>query len=70
MNLLLQMAAKPVKNASSLLYFSGHSELETGLLYLGTQSLSECLSSGSENKLQCGHSLQRFENLPQFITRK
>ena len=32
MNLLLQMEAKPVKNASSLLKFSGHSELETGLL--------------------------------------
>ena len=26
------MDAKPVKNASSLLKFSGHSELETGLL--------------------------------------
>ena len=29
---LLQMVAKPIKNASSLLLFSGHSELETGLL--------------------------------------
>ena len=28
---LLQMEAKPVKNASSLLQFSGHSELKTGL---------------------------------------
>ena len=26
------MEAKPIKNASSLLLFSGHSELETGLL--------------------------------------
>ena len=25
------MEAKPIKNASSLLLFSGHSELETGL---------------------------------------
>ena len=31
-NILLQMEAKDVKNASSLLHFSGHSELETGLL--------------------------------------
>ena len=29
---LLQMEVKPIKNASSLLLFSGHSELETGLL--------------------------------------
>ena len=32
MNILLQVEAKAVKNASSLLHFSGHSELETGLL--------------------------------------
>ena len=31
-NILLQMEAKAVKNASSLLEFSGHSELENGLL--------------------------------------
>ena len=31
-NKLLQMEAKPVKNVSLLLQFSGHSELETGLL--------------------------------------
>ena len=30
-NILLQMEAKAVKDASSLLHFSGHSELETGL---------------------------------------
>ena len=30
-NILLQIEAKAVKNASSLLYFSGHSELESGL---------------------------------------
>ena len=30
-NILLQIEAKAVKNASSLLYFSGHSELENGL---------------------------------------
>ena len=30
-NTLLQMEAKAVKNASSLLQFSGHSELENGL---------------------------------------
>ena len=35
-NILLQIEAKPVKNASSLLQFSGHSELETGLLFLGS----------------------------------
>ena len=32
LNILLQMEANAVKNASSLLLFSGHSELETGLL--------------------------------------
>ena len=32
MNILLQMEAKAVKNASSLLHFSGHRELESGLL--------------------------------------
>ena len=31
MNILLQMEAKAVKNASSLLQFSGHSEIETGI---------------------------------------
>ena len=31
-NILLQIEAKAVKNASSLLNFSGHSELENGLL--------------------------------------
>ena len=31
-NILLQIEAKAVKNASSLLKFSGHSELENGLL--------------------------------------
>ena len=31
-NILLQIEAKAVKNASSLLQFSGHSELENGLL--------------------------------------
>ena len=30
-NILLQKEAKPVKNASSLFYSRGHSELETGL---------------------------------------
>ena len=30
--MLLQIEAKAVKNASSLLWFSGHSELENGLL--------------------------------------
>ena len=30
-NILLQMEAKPVNNASSLLSFSGHRELGTGL---------------------------------------
>ena len=33
-NILLQMEVKAVQNASSLLYFSGHSELENGLLSL------------------------------------
>ena len=32
MNILLQIEAKAVKNASSLLLLSGHSELENGLL--------------------------------------
>ena len=31
-NILLQIEAKALKNASSLLLFSGHSELENGLL--------------------------------------
>ena len=31
-NIVLQIEAKAVKNASSLLKFSGHSELENGLL--------------------------------------
>ena len=31
-NILLQIEAKAVKNASSVLKFSGYSELETGLL--------------------------------------
>ena len=31
--MLLQIEAKAVKNASSLLWFSGHSELENGLLF-------------------------------------
>ena len=34
------MEAKPVKNVSSLLLFSGHSELETGLLPIGCQKCS------------------------------
>ena len=34
MNILLLVEAKAVKNASSLLHFSGHSELETGLFIL------------------------------------
>ena len=33
MNILLQIEAKAVKNASSLLKFSGHSELENGLFH-------------------------------------
>ena len=39
-NILLQMEAKAVKNASSLLHFSGHRELESGLFYNQTQSQS------------------------------
>ena len=31
-NIFIQIEAKPVKNASSFLLFSGHSELKTGLL--------------------------------------
>ena len=38
-NTLLQMEAKAVKNASSLLQFSGHSELENGLFALGEMML-------------------------------
>ena len=34
------MEAKPVKNVFSLLLFSGHSELETGLLLIGCQKCS------------------------------
>ena len=36
LNLLLQMEAEPVKSASSLPYFSGHSEHENGLLGVHT----------------------------------
>ena len=38
-NTLLQMEAKALKNASSLLQFSGHSELENGLFALGEMML-------------------------------
>ena len=39
------MKAKPLKNASSVLLFSGHSELETGLLE-NARVLSEALGVG------------------------
>ena len=50
-NILLQMEAKAVKNASSLLYFSGHSELETGL-FKGGRSKS-VLSARGPRSLVC-----------------
>ena len=39
------MKAKPLKNASSVLLFSGHSELETGLLE-NARVLSEAVGVG------------------------
>ena len=45
-NILLQMEAKAVKNASSLLHFSGHSELESGLLTSYISLYNEPLFSG------------------------
>ena len=43
-NILLQKEANPVKNASSLLLLSGHSELETGLLSLDCKTVSSVSS--------------------------
>ena len=40
-NILLQIEAKAVKNASSLLKFSGHSELENGLFIQLKNSFSK-----------------------------
>ena len=40
------MEAKAVKNASSLLHFSGHSELESGLLTSYISLYNEPLFSG------------------------
>ena len=47
------MEAKPVKNVSSLLLFSGHSELKTGLLPIGCKkcSLATFISFLSLNNL-------------------
>ena len=52
-NILLQMEANPVKNASSLLQFSGHSELETGLF---ADALYRRLRA-SATQAKCSHAM-------------
>ena len=63
MNILLQIEAKAVKNASSVLSFSGHSELENGLLQKETLLLREILVVNiNEDTLQAlAFSLSKFE---------
>ena len=57
MNVLLQIEGKAVKNAASLLSFSGHSELENGLFISATKELTGKIRNKSQQKALCGNKL-------------
>ena len=66
-NILLQMEAKAVKNASSLLHFSGDRKLESGLILLAGQRPIEIVGSIDLTHPRSNGGRESIERLPSGV---